>query len=161
MGFAHATPAKASSTAPSVALEFLLLLLDKLFGRWIPPRLIIFGAIGSLGVFVHLAMLRLSLALEASFATAQTIAVLTAIAFNFTLNNAITYRDRRYRKWSGWLKGLFSFYLICGLGAIANVGVGTVLFRADQMWWVAGAAGAVVGSVWNFALSSFITWRRR
>jgi putative flippase GtrA len=28
-------------------------------------------------------------------------------------------------------------------------------------WWLAGVAGAVVGSVWNFAMSSVFTWRRR
>jgi dolichol-phosphate mannosyltransferase len=106
-------------------------------------------------------MLRLSIdVVQASFAAAQTIAVVTAIAFNFTLNNAFTYRDR---KLTGvrWFIGLLSFYVVCGFGAIANVGVGVLVFSNNPRWWLAGIAGAVVGSIWNFAASSFVTWRKR
>jgi len=28
-------------------------------------------------------------------------------------------------------------------------------------WWLAGLAGAVMSLVWNYAVSSVITWRRR
>ena len=44
-----------------VLWEYLLLLLDKLVGRWVPPRLIMFGAIGGLGLVLHLALLGLLL----------------------------------------------------------------------------------------------------
>ena len=27
-------------------------------------------------------------------------------------------------------------------------------------WWIAGIAGALIGVVWNFTMSSFFTWRR-
>ena len=34
------------------------------------------------------------------------------------------------------------------------------LQHSSRTWWLAGVAGAVVGSVWNFAMSSVFTWRR-
>ena len=52
-----------------------------------------------------------------------------------------------------------SFYLICGLGLIANVGVAAYTFAQHETWWIAGVAGVVVGSVWNYAISSVFTWK--
>jgi len=145
----------------TVAVDFLMMLLDKKFGRIISPRLLMFAAVGGMGLIVHLTVLRAGLAVPGvSFSIAQSAAVLCAIAFNFTLNNVLTYRDRRLRG-SALLWGLFSFYAVCGLGAIANVGVGSLVFTSKSSWLVAGVAGAIVGSVWNFAASSFVTWRKR
>jgi dolichol-phosphate mannosyltransferase len=53
-----------------------------------------------------------------------------------------------------------SFYLICAVGAVANVGIATYAFDEHQTWWVAGIAGVIVGSVWNYAVSSIFTWKR-
>ena len=82
-----------------------------------------------------------------------------AIGYNFLVNNQLTFRDRRLRG-VAMLKGLFSFYLMCGLGAIANVGVGTFIYAAHEPWWLAGIAGAVIGALWNYATSSALTWRK-
>jgi len=104
------------------------------------------------------ALLRLLLSVR-GFAAAQAVAVAVAIGSNFLLNNAITYRDCRLRGWR-LLTGALSFYGICGMGAFANVGVGSVVFWSDHRWWLAGAAGALVGTGWNFLVSSIFTWRR-
>jgi dolichol-phosphate mannosyltransferase len=85
---------------------------------------------------------------------------MVAMTSNFVLNNQFTYRDQRLRG-LGLLRGLVIFYLICGVGAVANVGVASYAFTSHHAWWLAGIAGAVVGSVWNFAMSSVFTWRRR
>jgi dolichol-phosphate mannosyltransferase len=144
-----------------VMIDYLLLLADKFLRRFAPSRLILFGAVGLTGVAVHLSLLRFGLdLLLLPFARAQALAVGGAILFNFALNNIITFRDRRLSGARWWL-GLASFYLVCGLGAIANVGVGSMVFSRDHRWWLAGIAGAAVGSVWNFATSSFVTWRKR
>jgi dolichol-phosphate mannosyltransferase len=42
-----------------VIWEYLMLLLDKRVGRWVPVRFVLFAAIGGSGVIVHLAALRL------------------------------------------------------------------------------------------------------
>lgn len=141
-----------------VAWEYLTLLLDKLFGRYVPVRFILFGAVGSFGVLVHLATLWLCLPLV-SFPTAQALATMTAMTSNFTLNNALTYRDRRLRGMR-FVTGLVSFYVICSIGAAANVGVASSIFYRDYSWWVSGIAGAMVGVLWNYVVSSVVTWRR-
>ena len=144
-----------------VALEYVELLLDKTIGRLVPVKLVQFGAIGMLGVGVHLALLSLALnALGAAFATAQATAVLGAMTFNFALNNRFTYRDRQL-KGLAWFGGLLSFYLVCSLGAIGNVGIGSLVYEQYHGWWMAGIAGAIVGSVWNYVASSWLTWTRR
>lgn len=144
-----------------VALEYLELLLDKTIGRFVPVKLVQFGAIGMVGVGVHLTLLYLLLnALGARFAVGQAGAVLGAMTFNFALNNRFTYRDRQL-KGAAWITGLLSFYLVCSLGAVANVGIGSLVYDRLPEWWVAGIAGAIVGSVWNYVASGWLTWTRR
>ena len=142
-----------------VLWEFLTLLLDKLVGWLVPVRFLMFGAVGATGVALHLFVLRLAL-MVASFAVAQTIATLMAMTTNFFLNNMLTYRDRRLRGWNA-VRGLFTFYAVCGIGVIANVGVAAALFREQYSWYVSGLAGVAVGVVWNYAVSSVFTWRNK
>ena len=144
-----------------VAGDYLLLLMDKTVGRYVPVTFLQFAAVGALGVLVHLAALALLMgAAGTSFLLAQELATLVAMVSNYTLNNAFTYRDRR-RRGRRWFTGLLSFCLICGLGAVANVGVAEMMVRDQSSWWLAGAAGAVVGAVWNYAMSAAFTWRTR
>jgi dolichol-phosphate mannosyltransferase len=94
------------------------------------------------------------------FLFAQTMVTLTAMTTNFLFNNFITYYDRRLRG-VRFFTGLVTFYLICALAVIANVGVANFVFERDYTWWVAGAAGALIGSVWNYAASALFTSGRR
>ena len=142
-----------------VAWEYGMLLADKMFGRFIPARLVLFGVIGALGLLVHMTVLAVALYGGLAFTASQTIAVLTSMTSNFTLNNLITYRDRRLRGWD-WARGLLSFYVVCSVGAVANVGIATFVYAEKPVWWLAGLAGALVGAVWNYALSAFFTWKR-
>lgn len=150
----------ASKLDRHVAWEFLLLVADKLVGQIVPLRFLLFAAIGTLGIAVHLATLWAALALGLAFATAQVAATLVSMTGNFALNNALTYRDRRLKGWR-FLKGLVSFAAICGVGTLANVGVAAAIYREDGSWWLAGMAGALVGVVWNYAVSSVFIWRPR
>jgi dolichol-phosphate mannosyltransferase len=142
-----------------IAFEYLQLLLDKLIGNIVPVRFVLFGAIGGLGLVVHLAVLAISLKfLRLGFPASQGLATITAMTWNFCLNNIFTYRDRQLRGWK-LLYGLLSFYSVCSIGAVANVGIASYVFHSDQSWWLAGVTGAVVGAVWNYAMSSIFTWR--
>jgi dolichol-phosphate mannosyltransferase len=144
-----------------VAWEYGMLLADKLVGRWIPVRFLSFGLIGGMGVGVHLAVLAaLFKTGMTGFGTGQAAATAVAMVFNFFVNNLLTYRDRRLRG-LGLLKGLASFTLVCGVGAIANVGIADYLFTHRQGWLPAALGGIAVGAVWNFAMSSFYTWGRK
>jgi len=141
-----------------VVWEYGMLLADKTVGRFLPVRFLAFSIIGGLGVFVHLALLTLVLkGLESSFTTAQSAATGGAMIFNFALNNLLTYRDRRLNGWA-WVKGFFSFMVICGIGALANVGIATYLFENRTQWLLAALAGILVGAVWNYAVTRRYTW---
>jgi dolichol-phosphate mannosyltransferase len=139
-----------------------MLLADKLVGHIIPVRFVLFSLVGVIGLAAHLLVLGLTLNLVGlPFAVSQAIATATAMVGNFTLNNLFTYSDRRLVGW-GFVRGLVSFSLICGVGAVANVGIASFLFGTeDASWWFAGIAGAAMSSVWNYAVSSVVTWKRR
>lgn len=138
--------------------EYLVLLADKLLGRFIPIRFLLFSLVGISGVGVHLVTLRLALtALE--FAYAQAVATLVAAISNFFLNNWLTYRDRRLRGF-GILTGLISFLAVCSVGAIVNVAFADRVFEVTHIWWLAGIAGAAVSAVLNYSASAIFTWRK-
>ena len=142
-----------------VVWEYLLLILDKTIGRWVPVRFVAFAAVGASGVAVHFLILYLALQAVA-FPVAQALATLAAMTSNFALNNFLTYRDRRLTGLR-FFTGLASFYAVCSLGAVANVGIATAAFAQHYTWWMSGLAGAAVGVVWNYAVSSVVTWSRK
>jgi dolichol-phosphate mannosyltransferase len=141
------------------ALDFIALIVGKLSYDLLPYRFVLFCFVGLTGVAIHMAALQASVQLgKAQFVLAQTIATLTAITWNFTLNNAITYRDRRLTGRRFWT-GLLGFQLICGIGAISNIGIASLLYGADGRWWVAGILGALIGTAWNYMVSAAFIWR--
>jgi dolichol-phosphate mannosyltransferase len=139
-------------------LDFAGLLVSKLSRGFIPLRFVSFALVGASGVLVHLAALKAALLAGAPFVPAQIAATLIAMTSNFVLNNAITYRDLTLRG-AAALRGLLIFYVICGMGAISNVGVAAWLHANHPVWWVAGLAGCVIGAVWNYLMSSRVLWR--
>ena len=144
-----------------IVWEYCMLLADKLVGRIVPVRFALFALIGGLGLLVHLTTLWTGLNLVGlSFRASQIVATLVAMTSNFFLHNQFTYRDRRLRGFR-LVRGLGIFYLVCGFGVVANVGIASYAFSANYVWWLAGVAGAVIGSVFNFAMSSVFTWNRR
>jgi dolichol-phosphate mannosyltransferase len=157
----HERVAGESKLDALVLAQFAGLLLDKVFGGLLPLRFISFALVGGLGVVVHLAVLTMLLKLTGQgFEAAQAIATLVAMVFNFQLNNEITYRDQRLRGPALW-RGLLLFMLVCGVGAVANVGIANMLYESHTAWSIAGAIGAVIGVVWNFAVSATLVWRAR
>ncbi len=144
-----------------VLTQFAGLLLDKVVGRVLPLRFIAFALVGALGVVVHLAVLTVALKPAGlSFEAAQAIATVVAMVFNFQLNNDITYRDVRLRGPRLW-RGMLLFMLVCGFGAVANVGIAQLLYESNTTWSIAGAVGAMIGVVWNYAVSATLVWRAR
>lgn len=145
-----------------IAFEYLIMLYDKAFGRFIPTRFALFSAIGGLGIAIHFALLTwLYKGLDQGFVTSQTFATIGAMTFNFFLNNALTYRDQQLKGARRLILGWLSFCLVCSVGAAANVGVAAYLFEMHYAYWTLSAlSGIVVGAVWNYALSSRFTWGR-
>ncbi len=142
-----------------VTLDYFGLLLAKYFGDVISVRFLMFGLVGASGLFVHLAALRIFLLSGLEFNLAQTAASFVAMTSNFFLNNQLTYRDRRLHG-ARVLVGLLTFYAVCSVGVLANVGVANLIYADPAYWWFAGTAGAIMGAVWNYAASSALTWRK-
>ena len=144
-----------------VLRDYILLIVDKLVGHIVPVRFILFAGVGAVGIAAHLLVLRTGLRFGGlSFAAAQTLATAVAIVGNFTLNNTFTFRERRL-KGPRFLLGLVTFSLISSVGAYMNVNISALLVgETHTTWYAAGVLGAVMSLVWNYAVSSAVTWRR-
>jgi dolichol-phosphate mannosyltransferase len=144
----------------NVELEYLLLLVDKVFGDYVPTRFALFVLVGLLGVFVHLVFLGVFYRIaKLDFVLSQTLATWLAMTSNFLLNNVVTFRDRRL-KGMRFVVGLFTFYLACSIGALLNVSFANYLHKSVVPWYLAGAAGTAISSVWNYGVNTVFTWRR-
>jgi dolichol-phosphate mannosyltransferase len=140
--------------------DYLMLLADKALGGIVPVRFVAFALVGGVGVLVHFAVLTaLFRAMSLPFTISQAGAAAVAMAINFILNNTLTFRDLRLRGWR-WVNGLFSFALTCSLGALANVGVASYLFKRHALWELSALAGIIVGAVWNYAMTATYTWKK-
>lgn len=144
-----------------VALDFLGLVLAKLSNDIVSLRFILFAMVGGIGLVVHLATLFIGLQLfKAPFAEAQAAGAIVAMTSNFILNNFLTYRDQRLKGFA-LLRGLIAFYIVCSVGLLANVGVAFSVYDQEPIWWLAGMAGALMGVVWNYAMSGLFVWRKK
>ena len=145
-----------------IALDFVGLLFAKLTDDAVSFRFLLFCLVGLTGVGIHMLALLASLHTwpEMRFGVAQTIATLLAIAWNFTFNNALTYRDQRLTGWA-FLTGLIRFEIICAVGAVSNVGVASWIYERHPDWWIAGLGGALMGAVWNYVVSAAFVWKSR
>jgi len=141
-------------------LDYLALLTDKTIGHVLPLRFIMFVSVGTVGLFVHLSVLAtLNRGIDVAFAAANVAAAMTAMTFNFFLNNLLTYRDMRLKGFWPIVRGLVSFSAICAIGTASNVGIAVVLFQRNYTWWLAAVAGIFMGAVWNYTATSIFTWR--
>jgi dolichol-phosphate mannosyltransferase len=144
-----------------IALDFAALVTAKLTNDAVSARFLLFCLVGLTGLGVHLGILStLLMTTSVSFGVAQAVATIGAIAWNFVLNNLFTYRDQRLTGWH-FLTGLIRFQVICAIGAISNVGIATWIYDYDEVWWIAGLGGALIGTVWNFVVSAALVWRQR
>jgi dolichol-phosphate mannosyltransferase len=145
----------------SIILEFAILLLDKTFGKIVPYRFILFVLVGCSGAILHLTILgSLFLGARVSFPLAQSVASLIAMILNFTFNNSFTHRDRRFTG-SKFFAGLLGFIAVCSIGAFVNVEIASYFYGISVSWWISGLLGALIGSVWNYAVSATLVWKRR
>jgi len=143
-----------------VLVQFAGMLLDKALGGVVPLRFVSFALVGAFGVLINLLVLELARGAGLGFSLAQTIGTLVAMVANFELNNQLTYRASKLKGARAW-RGLLLFMLVCGLGGIANIGIANAVYAENGHSLAASAAGAVVGVVWNYAVSATLVWRAR
>jgi dolichol-phosphate mannosyltransferase len=148
-----------SKMNPLIVIQYLGLWASKLSGGILPPSFLLFGLVGVTGVVVHMATLGVfTYWIGANFVVSQIAATMVAMTWNFWLNNNLTYADRRLhgRK---LVFGLLGFYAICALGGIANISVASGIYNLDHQTFAAGLAGAVMSSVFNYAVTRAFTWK--
>jgi dolichol-phosphate mannosyltransferase len=142
-----------------VTLQFIGLLVSRFTGGLIPMRFMLYALVGFTGLFVHMATLfALFYGADVDFAVAQFAGAFAAMTSNFALNNSVTYAHRKLKGNQFWV-GLFTFYAVCSIGAFANVSIAQSLFELRQSTWFAGLAGALMNTVFNYAVTKLVTWR--
>jgi dolichol-phosphate mannosyltransferase len=142
-----------------VVIEYLELLIEHSIGKVLPVRFIFFLLVGFSGLLIHLLNLFIFYKiLSYDFYTSQLISTMISMTTNYLINNIMTYRDRMLRGMQ-LIYGLFSFYIICGIGAWGNLTMSSELYESGITWMIAGLVGAGISSVWNYSVSSKLTWR--
>jgi len=143
----------------NTGIEYLFLVVNKLMGGAVPLRFALFSLVGATGLATHFACLAVLMTqFHVAFFPAQIVATYVAMTENFFLNNLVTYRDRSLRGMR-LLVGMVSFWLACSPGAWANVIFARALLQSGYAWYLAGIAGIVLSSVWNYSMSSLFTWQ--
>jgi dolichol-phosphate mannosyltransferase len=142
-----------------VALEYLMLVADKLVGDFVPATYVVFGSVGAIGVLVHLLIVRaLRLMPSVALDQAQLISSAFVIGLNFVLNNQFTFRAARLRG-AKFVLGMLLFYVACSVGLFLNLRVLDYFTAHDAPWYLGAAAGLIAGSVWNYWVSSMLVWQ--
>ncbi len=149
----------ASKLDLGVMVDLAALLVEKRTRGAVSARFLMFSGVGVSGMFIHAALLILTYRHGAGvpFSVAQAIGILGAMNWNFFVNNALTFRDRRL-KGAGLIRGLLAFYLCCAAGGMISEALATFLKGHGVQWLVAGMTGAVVAGVWNYQTSKRGTW---
>ncbi len=142
-----------------VIWDFLVSLLHSICFRILPRRAIGFALVGAIGVFVQLITTStLMLIFSMSFKSALPYAVVIAASSNYLINNALTFRSQKLKRWL-LVKGLLKFLLVASLPAIANIGLATTFYNViSPNTFLAQVAGILVVFVWNYAASSRFVW---
>jgi dolichol-phosphate mannosyltransferase len=144
-----------------IALDFVALLVAKATNDAISFRFLMFCLVGLTGVAIHMSALEVAVeSFALPFSAAQAAATVTAITWNFALNNLVTYRDQRLSGWR-FLTGLLRFQLVCAVGANSNIGAASWIYNYNTNWWLAGLGGALMGAAWNYIVSAAFVWRAR
>lgn len=135
-------------------------MLSKLSGGLAPPRLVSFVGVGVIGSSVHFSVLYASLGLGAVFWMSQALATVTAMIFNFTLNNVLTYSSDRLRS-ATYYKGLLLYAIIASFGVVANVSTAQITYEHFKAHtFVAASMGILIDVVWRFVVSNRVIWGR-
>lgn len=129
--------------------------------KFLSWRFLNYCLVGALGMIIHLLILAfLKQGVELDESPALMIAVEASIVSNFFLNNSFTFRKLRFKRFTGLLRGLFTFNAICATGAFINHSLALSIKHAQLAnLYVATTCGYVVATVWNYIVNSQICWK--
>ncbi len=146
-----------SKLSNKVLIDFVLLVLDKIFGKILPARYIIYSMVGLTGVFFQLLTFYI-INLFLVFNFSLILSIFFTICFNYILNNEFTYSDLK-KKGYNFIKGLFKFCFFCSLGALFNFVSAKLIYDNAYNIYLAVFLGAIIGSIWNYSMNTSFTWK--
>ncbi len=151
-----------SKLSKRVLYDFFLFMIEKKLRPIIPlpAQFLSFSMINAVGILVHIAVYTLLTSSAVAFGQAQLIATLVAMAFNYYVNNELTYSQNRLTGNAFYL-GFVVFALVCSVGVIANVSVAVMMHDryGDMAELVPVVFGALVSVVWNYGATRYFVWR--
>lgn len=153
--------------------------IRRVFHRLLTPeqrRFVKFGVVGASGVIVNLAFVWLALGVMTHFglageagggetltqqAVASAIGILISVFTNFLLNDCWTWGDRGKETGRGALAArIFRYYLASGAAVLIQYGtVMAMLYLWDTNIYLGQLAGIALGTLINFAINNFWTFR--
>jgi dolichol-phosphate mannosyltransferase len=140
-----------------VVADLGALVAEKWTGGLIPARFVLFAVVGASGIVVNQLLFAAAYLAHAWPLAAALFGLFGAMAWNFALNNLLTFRDQRLRG-AALLGGFAGFCAACTAGAAVNLMVGAGLHGLGARWGWASLAGAVAGGFWNFWAVRRTTW---
>lgn len=150
----------------SIAVEYLLALIDLKFGWLIPNRFVKFGMVGITGSMVNFFGFALLQALGFSLPAAIIIGIELAIIWTYVGNNFFTFTPFTYRG-SKFFKGLAIYNIVSVYGLVIQFSVVDSLlsnwrFLAGNLitLYLVYLVGVLFGAVGNYFLHSNYTWQR-
>ena len=143
----------------SILWDFLISLIHTFLKRTIPRKAISFGLVGTTGVGVQLITTYvLMLIFGLNFQKALVIGVIFSASSNFSINNWLTFRNKRLKN-KKFILGLFKFLIISSLPIMANVGLATIFYNSVfPNTLLSQLAGIIIVFIWNYAASSRFVW---
>jgi dolichol-phosphate mannosyltransferase len=134
-------------------------LARKMTFNLLPESLISFLIVGSLGVLVHLTVLKIAMTTAIhEFKYANLTAMLFAATFNYIVNNKSTFSDKSLVGRHVFL-GYFCYVGITAVGMAISLLISTRIYAEHGMPMIAALCGIIVGSLWNYFLSYTIVWK--
>ncbi len=139
-----------------VVIEHALLLAKKAVGQYVPVRPLFLAGLLVGAVVIHLGLLSGALRwLE--FGVAQAVASIFGVVVSYILTASF---KRRRTDSTAAIVDLFSFLMTASVGLAGNLSLAGVLYNETRMWWLAGAAGAILSTLWTHMSTAAATTNR-
>lgn len=150
----------------SVALEYLLALVDLRFGWLIPNQFVKFGLVGLTGSIVNFAGFALAQAIGLPLPLSIIVGVELAIIWTYFANNYFTFTPMTFRG-RDLVKGFGLYQLVCCYGLVIQLAVIQLILQHYPVLeeriitlYLAYMVGVVFAAVGNYFLHSYYTWNR-
>ncbi len=124
-------------------------------------RFLKYCLVGASGVLVNMALLWLFTELVGLYyLVSSAIAVEISIVTNFTLNDFITFRDRRAGGRAQFLTRLAKFNAVSLAGLVVNVGILWLLTSIFGVYYlISNLFGIAAATLWNYLVNLWWTWK--